>query len=152
MHIFGEGGEHARIEQQIAQLRIKNLVTLHGSISHPANALRQIAMLILPSEAEGFGLVLIEAMSAGVPVIATNAPGIRNVVTNDRTGLLVPIGSPPALTAAIERMIDDTPLRNRIVTQAKVEVLQRFTWDAILPHYRELLGLNNPEQNAGSTR
>ena len=53
-------------------------------------------VLVLPSQAEGFGLVLIEAMAAGIPVIGTNVPGIRDVITANQTGLLVPPQSPRA--------------------------------------------------------
>ena len=141
LHVFGDGPERDRLERQIAWLRIEPRVTLHGSVPHPREALRQIGLLVLPSEAEGFGLVLIEAMAAGVPVVATDAPGIRNVVTDDVTGLLVPVGSPRDLAGAIRRVLDDFALRQRLVSAGRSDVLRRFTWDAVLPKYQELLGL-----------
>jgi glycosyltransferase involved in cell wall biosynthesis len=141
LHVFGDGPERDRLERQIAYLLIESRVTLHGSVPHPRDALGQIGLLVLPSEAEGFGLVLIEAMAAGVPVVATNAPGIRNVVRHDVTGLLVPVGSPRDLAGAIRRVLDDHPLRQRLIFAAGAEVLRRFTWDAVLPKYWELLGL-----------
>ena len=94
---------------------------------------------MLPSLAEGFGLVLIEAMAAGVPVIATDVPGIRDVVRDGVTGLLVPPGDPAALAAAVARLSADPTLRHRLTTAARADVRDRFTWAAVLPAYRRLL-------------
>jgi glycosyltransferase involved in cell wall biosynthesis len=141
LHIFGQGNERSRIETIIARLRIQNRVTLHGAIPRPQEALAQIDLLVLPSDAEGFGLVLIEAMAARVPVVATNVPGIRDVVIDNQTGLLVPPRSPEPLARAIARLLNDTNLRTRLIESAASDVRQRFTWDAVLPQYRRLLGL-----------
>ena len=141
LHIFGEGPERPRLERQIADLRIETRVTLHGSVQHPREALRRVALLVLPSEAEGFGLVLIEAMAAGIPVVATDAPGIRNVATHNSTALLVPIANAPALASAIREVLDNRQLRKRLIAAASSEVARRFTWQAVLPLYRDLLGL-----------
>jgi glycosyltransferase involved in cell wall biosynthesis len=141
-HIFGEGSEQARIIQQIAQLGLQKSVTLHGAVASPQEALSQIELLVLPSDAEGFGLVLIEAMAAQVPVVATNVPGICDVITNERTGLLVPPRNPRALAAAIAKLLDDPPLRTRLVAAGLDDVQRRFTWDVALPQYRSLLSLS----------
>jgi glycosyltransferase involved in cell wall biosynthesis len=99
-------------------------------------------LLALPSSAEGFGLVLIEAMAAGVPVVATNVAGIRDVICDQKTGLLVPVGSPQLLAEAIRRVLDDSKLRARLVAAAYKEVRERFDWAAVLPQYRKLLGFD----------
>jgi len=111
----------------------------HGTTDTPGEALKQIDMLVLPSDAEGFGLVLIEAMAAGVPVVATNVPGIRDVVTHEQTGLLVPPRRPDQLAQAIQRIEEDPPLRHRLVVNAIEDVRRRFSWDTVLPEYRKLL-------------
>jgi glycosyltransferase involved in cell wall biosynthesis len=122
---------------------LSSRVTLHGAIARPQEALSQIDLLVLPSEAEGFGLVLIEAMAAGVPVVATNVPGIRDVVTHEQTGLLVPPAAPDRLAAAIRRLINDDALRQHLTATALREVQTRFAWPAVLPVYRRLLQLQN---------
>ena len=91
--IYGEGRQRPAIEGQIARLGLEARVRLCGVVPRPQEELAQIGLLVLPSEAEGFGLVLIEAMAAGVPVVATDAPGIRDVVEHERTGLLVREGT-----------------------------------------------------------
>ena len=141
LHIFGEGPERPKIESMIRELGLSDAVTVHGAIARPQEALRQISLLVLPSSAEGFGLVLIEAMAAGVPVVATDVAGIRDVVRNNRTGLLVPAASPADLARAIERLLADPALAERLASAARADVQRRFTWDVVLPSYREVLGI-----------
>jgi len=141
LHIFGEGPERPEIERNAIQLGLTPRVTLHGAVQRPQQALSKMRLLVLPSAAEGFGLVLIEAMAAGIPVVATDVPGIKDVVKDGVTGLLVPPAQPQKLAAAINRLIADPLLRNRLIDAAKVDVRTRFTWDAMLPKYRQLLGI-----------
>jgi glycosyltransferase involved in cell wall biosynthesis len=141
LHIFGEGRERNRIETIIERLRLASRVTLHGVIARPQEALAQIELLVLPSDAEGFGLVLIEAMAANIPVVATNVPGIRDVVIDNQTGLLVAPRAPEQLARAIARLLGDTELKKRLVENAAADVRRRFTWEVVLPQYRQLLGL-----------
>jgi glycosyltransferase involved in cell wall biosynthesis len=141
LHVFGEGIDRPRIERGIAELGIASNVTLHGRIVRPQDALHRIGLLVLPSQAEGFGLVLIEAMAAGVPVIATNVPGIRDVVRDGQTGLLVPVASPAALAAAIRRLIDQPALRASLIRRASQDVRDRFAWPAVIQQYVNVLDL-----------
>jgi glycosyltransferase involved in cell wall biosynthesis len=141
LDIWGEGGHRRAIQAAVAKHELDGRVKLHGSIASPQQALGQMDVLVLPSEAEGFGLVLIEAMAAGVPVVATDVPGIRNVVTGEKTGILVPVGDPAALAAGIEHMLTDTRFRSRVIEAGRNEVESKYTWEQILPKYRELFGL-----------
>lgn len=137
--IWGEGGHRRAVQAAVAKHQLNGRVKLHGSIASPQQALGQMDVLVLPSEAEGFGLVLIEAMAAGVPVVATDVPGIRNVVTGEKTGILVPVGDVDALAAGIERMLTNAELRSRVIEAGRREVEAKYTWDQVLPKYRELL-------------
>ena len=140
LHIFGQGSERRELEGLIRHLQLGDVVTLHGAVPRPQDALRRIGLLVLPSRAEGFGLVLIEAMAAGIPVLATNVPGIRDVVRNGKTGLLV-VPGPRSLAAGLERLVESGALRRRLASAGCDDVRRRFTWRAVLPQYRELLGL-----------
>jgi glycosyltransferase involved in cell wall biosynthesis len=144
LHIFGEGRDRSNIEAEITRLNLSNRVTLHGSIAKPQAALEQIDLLVLPSEAEGFGLVLIEAMAAGIPVVGTDVMGIRDVVTNGVNGLLVPVGRPDELAGAIRRIIESGSLRQRLIQAGIDTVRSRFDWSVVLPQYRALLKLDEP--------
>jgi glycosyltransferase involved in cell wall biosynthesis len=141
LHVYGEGRERGRIEQEIRRAGAGGRVVMHGAVAGPAEALGRVDVLVLPSEAEGFGLVLIEAMAAGVPVVATDVAGIRDVVQDGRNGVLVPAGSPADLAGGIERVRNDAELRRRIVSDGRAGVVQRYSWDGVMRLYRQLLGL-----------
>jgi D-inositol-3-phosphate glycosyltransferase len=68
-------------------------------------------------------------MMSGLPIVTTATCGMKDVVVDRQTGLLVPIRSPQALVAAIEALRADQPLRARIGQAARVEALERYTWD-----------------------
>jgi glycosyltransferase involved in cell wall biosynthesis len=141
LHIFGDGNDRHCVMTEIARFGLEKKVILDGVIAKPQAALERIGVLILPSAAEGFGLVLIEAMAAGVPVIANDAPGIRDVVREGETGLLINVADNNELSNAMQRLIDDQPLRLRLIKNGLAEARQRFSWQAILPAYRRLLNL-----------
>ncbi len=139
LDVYGEGESRRRIEREIGRLRLQDRVMLHGSVAEPWTALRSMDVLVLPSAAEGFGLVLIEAMAAGVPVIATDVPGIRDVVQHQLTGWLVPVASPRKLAEAIALICSNPRLRKALIERAAVAVRERYSWDAVLPMYRSSL-------------
>jgi glycosyltransferase involved in cell wall biosynthesis len=139
LHIFGDGPERARIARDIDALKLGGHVTMHGAIGRPQDALMQLGLLVLPSQAEGFGLVLIEAMAAGVPVVATNVSGIRDVVKDGQTGLLVDVNDPTGLARAMHEIIADPTLRARLWAAGLRYVREHFSWDAVIEQYRALL-------------
>ncbi|HEV2689733.1 MAG TPA: glycosyltransferase, partial [Bryobacteraceae bacterium] len=78
---------------------------------------------------------------AGVPIIATDAPGIRDVVVAGQTGLLVPVGSPSELVAAMQSLVDHPEHRRMLAAEGLRDVQRRFTWKTVLPQYLRLLDL-----------
>lgn len=141
LHVFGEGSERRALEAQVSALGLANRVTLHGAVRPPQDALARIGLLALPSAAEGFPLVLIEAMAAGVPVVATDVNGIRDVIDNGKTGILVAPGNPHALSLAIRQLVESPALRQQLARAALADVRGRFTWAAVLPQYHRVLGI-----------
>jgi glycosyltransferase involved in cell wall biosynthesis len=139
LDLFGEGAERGRIADLISRHRLADRVTLHGRVDDPLRAYRSIDVLVLPSDAEGFGLVLIEAMACGVGVIGTDVPGIRDVL-GKQTGLLVSPRSPGSLAEAIKRWVEDEPMRTRLTSNGIEHVRSTFTWSATLPLWRSALG------------
>ncbi|HEX8912785.1 MAG TPA: glycosyltransferase [Humisphaera sp.] len=140
LDLFGDGADRSRVEREVDRLGLRPVVMLRGTVAGPRDALAATDVLVLPSEAEGFGLVLIEAMAAGVPVVATDVPGVRDVVAAGRTGLLVRPGDPAALRAAI-RQAADPAWRRRVIPAARADVAARFGWPAVLAAYRRALGV-----------
>lgn len=83
-------------------------------------------IVVLPSYAEGLGIVLLEAMAMKKPVVATNIPGINEVVKQEKTGLLVPVKNPFKIALAIKRLYQDQKLKNRLVKNAYSLIKKEF--------------------------
>jgi glycogen(starch) synthase len=93
-----------------------------------ATLYRSAAVVVMPSRwEEPFGLVALEAQLAGRPVVACRVGGIPSFVTDGETGLLVPKDDPPAMAAAIARVLDDPELTRRLVAAARPSALERFS-------------------------
>jgi glycosyltransferase involved in cell wall biosynthesis len=73
---------------------------------------------------------VMEYMSSGVPLVASNLPGVREVVEHERSALLVPAGDEAAFAAALRRLAEDRELGRRIAMQARADYLARHTWRA----------------------
>ncbi len=130
--IVGEGPERAALERR-AQERLPGRHAFLGALAH-ADALAVIAAadaFVLNSSYEGLSHVLIEALALGAPIIATDAGGNREVVTNNETGLLVPTENQKALEAALARLLGDEAQRARLAARAKASAA-RFSRDAML--------------------
>ena len=86
---------------------------------------------------ESFGIVLVEGMAAGLPVVATDIPGYREVVRDDVEGLLVPPGDPAALADALRRVLTDATLAARLAAAGR-ERARSYAWDAVVPRIEEV--------------
>jgi glycosyltransferase involved in cell wall biosynthesis len=144
LDIYGEGSQRSQIESQVARLNLSARIKLHGAIQRAAEALTRMDALALPSDAEGFGLVLIEAMAAGVPVIGTNVPGICDVIVEGNNGILTPPRNPKGLAHAIERILSGEELRNHLIAGGKLSVQEKYAWPIVYRQYQSLL-LNHTE-------
>jgi glycosyltransferase involved in cell wall biosynthesis len=119
--IFGEGPQRDNLESQIQSLGLEQSVSLPGFNSNPWCHIAAADMFVLSSEEEPFGLVLVEAMMCGVPVIATDAlgGGPKNVLDQGRCGILVPDKNLDQLTKAILSLLDNPELSSQFVKAAK---------------------------------
>ncbi len=93
--------------------------------------------LAFPSVKEGFGLAVLEAMSAGIPVVTSDLPVFHEYLVPDRDALLVPVGDVDALARALDRVLHDEPLRARLVV-AGARVAARFGWERSAVRHREV--------------
>jgi glycogen(starch) synthase len=89
------------------------------------------AVVACPSRREGFGVACLEAMAHGRPVVATSVGGLRDLVVDGKTGLLVPPGDVSALRSALERLLGDADLRRALGTAARERARMRFSWDTV---------------------
>ena len=103
-------------------------------------------VLVLPSPNEGQPIVLLEAMSAGLPIVSTTLPGIAHTVRDEREGLLVPPGDPAAIAAALERLAADPELRGRLGRAGRERYESSYTPEA---HFRAIAELVGAADSAG---
>jgi 2-deoxystreptamine N-acetyl-D-glucosaminyltransferase/2-deoxystreptamine glucosyltransferase len=104
-----------------------------GFVSHDElEALyRRAAVVVCPSHREGFGVVAMEAMAHGRPVVASAVGGLLDLVVDGETGLLVPPGDIGALRAALDRLLADPDLRRRLGETGRERISERFSWDTV---------------------
>jgi glycosyltransferase involved in cell wall biosynthesis len=113
--ILGEGPQRSSIESLIGGLRLGADVSLPGAVENPYPYMAGADMLALSSEEEGFGLVLVEAMSVGCPVVATRCPGgPADILQEGRSGVLTRPGDPDELAAALVSLLGDDPRRRQL--------------------------------------
>jgi glycogen(starch) synthase len=127
--IVGDGPERERVRRLAAASPGADRITLTGFVQHTAvpTVLASLDLLVLPSAYEEMGSILVEAMVAGLPVVASDVGGIPEVVRDGETGLLVPPGDAGALATALDRLVADRELRARLATGARARS-RGFAW------------------------
>jgi glycosyltransferase involved in cell wall biosynthesis len=141
LHYFGTGQDPAPVLRLAEKLGLGGRVHFHGAVVRPQEALSQMDVLWLPSVVEGFGLVLIEAMASGVPVVACAAGGVTDVVIHEQNGLLDTATRGRVFAESLRRLRDDSNLRRNLIENGLRTVREKFSWDVVLPQYKALLGL-----------
>ena len=125
--IVGEGHLRGQLEARIAKLGVARSVRLLGHRPDARMLLDAADVFVLPSLYEGMPLVALEAMEAGVPVVATRVIGTEEIVADEQTGLLVPPHDPAALGQALAAMLADRSLRTRYGDAGRHRYRQHFT-------------------------
>jgi len=146
--IVGAGPEEPRLATLASQLGVDQCIRLLGRIPHAAllSLYGEADVFCLASEDEGFGIVYLEAMAHGVPVIGSAGEGIADVIVNGENGLLVPPGDKQAIAAALARLLRDGALRSRLAQAGRVTA-SLSTWarnaEQHVALYRRVLGLKD---------
>lgn len=140
--IAGDGPEQTNLKHQASKIRHRNRISFLGRVDNQdiPKLLAQADLFVRPSRKEGFGVSFIEAMAAGVPVIATPVGGIPDFISHKKTGLLVPPDDPQALAEAIELLGADTNLRELLTANAFQLIQKNYTWDNIASQVEIAMG------------
>ncbi|MHA6513704.1 glycosyltransferase [Tessaracoccus sp. Z1128] len=134
--IVGDGPDRPAIESHATSRGVSDRLTLAGQRSDVADYLRRHDVFLSSSRIEGFGIAAVEAMAAGLPVVAPDIPGIREVVTHERTGLLYDRGDDAEPTRSLTRLFHDVPLADGLATAARADAA-RFTIDSCAAKYEQ---------------
>ena len=130
-----DGGMRPAVVERARSLGIAERVHLVGHVADDAllaAAYREARLTVLPSEYEAFGLVLLESLAAGTPVVASRVGGIPEVVDDGKAGLLVPPNTSEPLAEAIIRIWTNPEEGRRMGAYGRDQVVPRFTWEALV--------------------
>ena len=141
--LAGDGPEVSTARRLARQLGVADRVHLLGPQEDVLPLLSIADLFLLPSEQESFGLAALEAMACEVPVVASNAGGLPEVIQHGATGFLHDVGDVVAMVASGVALLTDPDLHRRVTAAAVVDVRERFCADRIVPmyerHYAQVL-------------
>ncbi len=144
--LAGDGDLRPGFERLARELGIAERTTFLGRVAEAdlPGVYRRGDVLAFPSTsgAEAFGLVALEAQACGVPVVASDLPGVRTVVADKETGFLTPAGHAPELAAHLRLLLENPEMRDAFGVAARARILERFTWsrhiDGLVAVYQKL--------------
>lgn len=137
LHIVGDGEDKSKIIHSIKALKLESKVVLHG-YKRGKDLFKIYSnsdIFVLPSRYESFGIVAIEAMAARLPIVASDIPGVRNVIRDNETGLLVK-HTPKDFSKAIEKLLINSKLREKLVENGFEEV-KKYNWEKIVSKFEK---------------
>lgn len=132
LELVGNGPELKENEKLSKKLNIHDRVSFPGACVNIAHRLAKADVFILASDWEGLPLTILEAMRAGLPVVASNVGGVSEAVINDVTGLLIERGDDSGLTRAISRLIASPEIKVQMGVEARSKFENEFTFDLML--------------------
>ena len=136
--LVGDGPERAHLEELARELGVADRVVFPGWQDEPAAQLRAFDMLVSPSRSEALPLAIVEAMLAGLPVVATDVGSVSEAVVAGETGLLVAPEDAAALAEAIRTLRDDPDARRRLGERGRELAGERFTPEAMAHAFEAL--------------
>jgi glycosyltransferase involved in cell wall biosynthesis len=142
LHVVGTGPELERLEKQARRLQLADRVQFLGHVSFErlAAEYRRADVFCLPSRQEGFGIVFLEAMAAGLPIVAAGAAAVPEVVADGECGILVEPGNAVALASAIERLLANPDERRRLGAAGRRRV-ERYNAPKVAAQFLEAIGV-----------
>jgi N-acetyl-alpha-D-glucosaminyl L-malate synthase BshA len=135
--LVGDGPDRDAAEHQVDGLGLRKDVRFLGKVESVGDVLRGADLFLLPSATESFGLAALEAMACGVPVIASAAGGIPEVVDDGKTGFLAPPGDVATMSERALRLLGNSTEHERIQRAAAARALD-FSADRVVPRYEAL--------------
>jgi len=130
--IIGEGELRPQLEKQINDLGLQKNIILTGKIKDASKYLKAFDIAVMSSVKEGFPYFLLEAMSAGLPIISTNVGGIPEIISDNETGYLVEPQNPPALAEKIKLLADRPELRQKFGETGLIKVKKEFSQEKMI--------------------
>jgi N-acetyl-alpha-D-glucosaminyl L-malate synthase BshA len=133
--LVGDGPDAGLARQMGVELGVADKITFTGVVDAVAPLLQVANLLLLPSETESFGLVALEAMASGVPVVASDVGGLPEVVENGVTGFLAPVGDVEQMAQYAVRILSDCSVCRSFSRAARTRATELFDYHKIVPQY-----------------
>jgi glycosyltransferase involved in cell wall biosynthesis len=137
LRIIGDGPLREELVAEALQLGLGEAVRFPGNCTDVEKQLGRMDLFVLPSLREGRPTSIMEAMSTGLPIVATRVGSVERLVDDGECGLIVPPGDPPALAAALARFIADPGFRLRAGEAARTKAVREFSLDKMAEDYAE---------------
>jgi glycosyltransferase involved in cell wall biosynthesis len=147
LSLLGDGSARGAVARQAADLGIEDRITWHGAVQEAARLFAAFDVFVLSSRTEGTPIALLEAMAAGVPVVATTVGGVPDVIS-PAEALLVPSEDPAAIATAVADTLEDPAAALRRVRAARARLTQQFAVQPWLERYEALYGALHPPRAA----
>jgi L-malate glycosyltransferase len=135
--LIGDGPERSKVEALIREKGLQGRVTFLGKLEAFVEILQNSDLFLLPSETESFGLAALEALSCGVPVIASDVAGLPEVVQHGVTGFLAPVGDVEAMANYSLQLLMDRALHHQFSTTGRTIVEEKFNLSKVITQYEE---------------
>ncbi len=136
--MIGDGPDRSRAEAYCREHQLRERVFFLGNVPNLEEIVGGSDLFLLPSEAESFGMAALEAMASEVPVIASRAGGLPEVVEDGVSGYLLPAGDVDAMAARAIEILSDEDLARRMGAAGRARAIEKFDVKNIVPQYREV--------------
>jgi len=136
--LVGDGPDRRRVGRLVDKLGLKKNIRMMGFRSDVAEILRTADALVMASETESAPLTVLEGMSSGLPIIATDVGGIPEQVEDGVNGFLVPVKRPDDIAEAVLKLNADINLKMKMGENSRKKVLERYTVDRVLDQYMKI--------------
>lgn len=137
--IVGDGPDRKKIEKKIGKLNLKDRIYLTGSQDNVDKYYQSASLFVLSTKSEGLGMVIVESMGNGCPVISTDAPyGPRDIIGNNEYGILCPVGDFKKMSVAIKEVLEDNKLRKKLIENG-LKRYEDFKIETIIKEFDNLM-------------
>lgn len=138
LHVVGDGPLQAALKAQVQEMKLEGHVLLHGAQFGASLSpfFSQSDCFVLTSDFEGYGMVIVEAATAGACIVMTDVGCAGEVIIHEESGLIVPVRDTQAFTEALKRVIQEPDLREKLKEGARRSIAELPTFDKVLDKYR----------------